>query len=126
MRDFYSDHARLINLILLFVAIVGLTMNFVARRSKMIRRTRRVQIWVYLIFINMWYGTYLNLRDDIRISVATTILTVLLIGLVGSLIWKPDGDDKLPPRDGAWFNRFVVWLDGKVIEYKTRHGRETV
>jgi hypothetical protein len=124
--DWYLDNVRMVNLLLLVAAITCLTANFVARRPKIIRRTRRILIWIYLIFVNMCYAVILNIKDDVRVSIATTIFTILLIGLVGAIIWKPEGDDKLPPDDGAWASRFALWLDERIVRYKTRHGKGTV
>lgn len=118
--DYYSQNTRLINFVLLFLVIVGFSATIISRRSKAIRRVRRITMWVYLIFLNFSYGTADNIHDHIRVNPPVIISTFLLLGLLLSIIWKPEGDDCLPPDDGAMGSRFAAWLDTKVLAYKAR------
>lgn len=120
MIEFYTDNARLINFVLLIAVIAGFTTVILTRRRKATRRVRRVMMWVYLIFINFAYGTADNLRDGIRVNPPVVVATFLLAGLLVSLAWRPDGDDKLPPDDGSVGSRFIEWVDSHVRAYKAR------
>lgn len=122
--DFYVENARAVNFILLIGVIAGLTATIIVRRQKATRRVRRIMMWIYLIFVNFAYGTADNLHDHIRINPPVIVSTLLLVGLLGSILWTPPGDDERPPHDGAFGTRFTIWLDNKVVRYKTRHGKE--
>lgn len=124
MDTWYLEHARALNFGLLVLIIAGLTANIVARRKKAHRRARRIMMWIYLIFLNFAYGTADNLHDGIRINPPVIVATGLLAGLLIAILWRPDGDDAKPPDDGALGTKFTLWLDHKVREYKTRHGKE--
>ena len=120
MIHMYLDNARLINFVLLIAVIAGITTIILVRRDKATRRTRRVMMWIYLIFINFAYATADNLHDNIRINPPVVLSTILLVCLGASMIWQPDGDDRYPPEDGSVGSRLIKWLDLKVRAYKAR------
>lgn len=121
MWVWYLEHARGINFLLLVLIIAALTANIIARRKKANRRTRRIMMWIYAIFLNFAYGTADNLHDHVRVNPPVLVGTALLAGLLVAILWRPEGDDETPPHDNAIGTRFSLWLDHKVLEYKSRH-----
>lgn len=120
MIHMYLDNARVINFVLLILVIAGFTMVILVRRDRATRRTRRVMMWIYLIFVNFAYATADNLHDKIRVNPPVVVSTILLVCLGLAMLWQPEGDDKFPPNDGSLGTRLLEWFDSKVRAYKAR------
>lgn len=117
-----TDYIRLLNCVIAAGCVAAMTAGLLIRRHKLTRRVRRIS-WVFHLFlVNIAYGSgYLYSKHDIPINPPTVTTMLILCILVIALIWHPDGDDKLPPDDGALTNRFMVWFDGWVRSTKARH-----
>jgi hypothetical protein len=121
---YYTGHGRTINMILLVLIIAGYTTNMIVRRDKTIRRTRRIGGWLFMMMCNFVYAYSFSIREHRPYNAAVGISTVIMLGTIVAIIWHPDGDNRPPPNDGAWTNRFMFWLDERVRSFKARHRKE--
>lgn len=120
----YTEAARYINMGLLIIVIAGFSANMIVRRSKTPRRTRRIGWNLFVLLCTFVYGYSVSIKLNRPYNDAVGIGTVVLVCTIAAIVWHPEGDDKLPPHDGALTNRFMFWLDKKVRDWKSRHGGE--
>lgn len=92
---------RITAMVLSMAGLAALGSTMITKRDKVPRRIRRVTMWVYGMLMYIAYGSGVALERDTPISPATWIGVGVLLGLVVSLVWRPDGDDRLPPDDGS-------------------------
>lgn len=127
-RGLMDPHIRMTALILLVLCIAALTATIIIRRNKATRRVRRITLWVFLFLCICCYGIADNIQDDIRVSITSYLSAACFLGMLLSMIWHPQGDNRLPNEDGAVGSRFIIWLDRQVRRYKAEHpaGRGTL
>jgi hypothetical protein len=109
---------RLIAMVLVALGIALMTHTIVTRRDTTPRRVRRVIMWLYFILLVVGYGLGWAFAHEVVVNPAVYWMTTGLLGLVASLVWHPEGDDELPPRDNSIGTKFLRWLDKRVKRQK--------
>lgn len=107
---------RIANVVLSISALGMLGANMMARRPCITRRSRRTAIWLYAMLLVLAYTSGDGLHDHRPLHEGIIMLTLCLIGLLVSLIWNPEGDDKYPPDDGSWGQ----WLLDRLARLRER------
>lgn len=120
---YLAEHLRLINCILAGLCVAAMTFGMVIRRHSMPRRIRRISAWVFLIILNIAYGSGYLYSNGNDVNPPAVTMLLVLCGLGIAMIWHPEGDELTPPHDGALTNRFMLWFDGRVRRYKAEHTR---
>lgn len=120
MIEFYQDQARYFNLVILFFVICCLTATIVYRRPHVPRRTRRIVMWVYFFLLICMYVIADDIQDEIRLNAAVYLTTGCFMGMLISMLWHPEGDDRTPPDDNSLGTRLLAWLDREVRDRKSK------
>ena len=92
MPQYLVEALRLTNIGLSAIACHLLVVTMVRRWDSLTRRLRRITPWLCALLAYICYGTGESLALDVEPGPRIPVLTVVLIGLIWSILWRFNED----------------------------------
>lgn len=94
-----NEDVRYVNAAGACLALILLMGSIVRNWHTLTRRSRRVSLWLYAMLVAVAYGSLDAARQDVPIAPRSFVVTAVLIGLIASMVWHPEGDTDIPAQE---------------------------